>query len=662
MLHFTSSPQPPQEVGSETTIPEASPVPAEHPETESNGNENTFASLALSDNVFRAIEMSGYTSPTPIQTQIIPHMIQGRDVLAQSETGSGKTAAFALPILSRLKKKSRRPQALVLTPTRELAIQVSTSFETYGSQIPKFKIATLYGGQSYDPQLKQLRRGAQVVVGTPGRVIDHLKRGTLDLSGLRTLVLDEADEMLNMGFLEDVEQVLSHTPDEQQVALFSATVPDPIRKIAERYLEDPAKIKIKKKTATAESIRQRALFVSPRDKVNVLKRVLDFERTDGVIVFTKTKATTVSVAERLLRDGVSAVALNGDMPQNARERTVDRFKAGQLDVLVATDVAARGLDVKRVSHVINFDLPHDAESYIHRVGRTGRAGAKGEAIIFLTNAQRRHLRLIERATKQTIEVIDPPSADQINEIRIERFKQRIAEVTAARDLTMFKDLIESYAAESGQPMELIAAALAHIGQNGKPFLERDRPNPSRSESFDRDERPRSDRKNKRERPSKSRRMGTPKPGMERFRLAVGRRDGVQPKNIVGAVANEAGIDSEFIGPIEIRDSHTVIDLPEGMPKDIFNTLQRTRIMGKPIRIARWREDGGSDDQFERGDRRGRGERSNRNDRSSRGKSKRDDRPQGKRKKNKQAEAKSFGKKPKKGKKKDKRKSFSAKRG
>ncbi|NNE00702.1 MAG: DEAD/DEAH box helicase, partial [Pirellulaceae bacterium] len=448
----------------------------------------TFSDLPLSDAVKQAVKMSGYETPTPIQAEIIPHMLAGRDLLAQSQTGTGKTAAFALPILSRVNTKRRAPQVLVLAPTRELAIQVANSFSTYAACLPKFNVMAIYGGQDYEPQLRQLRRGVQVVVGTPGRVIDHIKRGTLDLSSIECLVLDEADEMLNMGFLEDVEFVLEQTPDKRQIALFSATLPAPIRKISERYLVDPAKVTIKKKTMTADSIRQRALFVTPRDKVAVLKRILEAESTDGVIVFTKTKDATITVAEQLVREGLSAIALNGDMPQKVRELTIDQLKSGKLDILVATDVAARGLDVTRVSHVFNFDLPHDTESYIHRVGRTGRAGRKGEAIIFLTNGQRNKLRMIERVTKQPIEVVQPPSTDQINAFRVERFKQRITDVTGARDLTMFKELIAEYAEETGKPMEQIAAALAHISQQGRPFLMKDLPQPKRRDRNDRGQR------------------------------------------------------------------------------------------------------------------------------------------------------------------------------
>ena len=429
-------------------------------------------------------------------------------------------------------------------------------------------------------------------------MIDHIKRGTLDLSDIECLVLDEADEMLNMGFLDDVQFVLEQTPAERQVALFSATLPAPIRSIAQQYLNDPARITIKKKTMTADLIRQRALFVAPRDKIDVLTRILEAEETDGVIVFTKTREATVTVAEQLKRHGLSAVALNGDMPQKIRERTISQIKTGQLDILVATDVAARGLDVSRVSHVFNYDLPQDSESYIHRVGRTGRAGRKGEAIIFLTNGQRHKLRLIENTTKQPIEVVQPPTADDINAMRIVQFKQRITDMTAGQDLTVFKQLISEYAEESGKPMEMIAAALAQIAQDGRPFLMTDRPR--RNEPFRdqrRDERGGSDRFERNdsekfaERPRRNersggRQAGPPQNGMDRYRIEVGRDDGVKPGNIVGAVANEGGIDGEHIGPINIHDSYSTIDLPEGMPRDVFQTLQQTRVAGKQLRLSR----------------------------------------------------------------------------
>lgn len=538
-----------------------------------------FAGLPLSREVLRAVEMAGYDAPTAVQSEIIPLMQDGRDVLAQSQTGTGKTAAFALPILSRLDICRREPQTLVLTPTRELAIQVAKSFSSYGKALPGFSVAAIYGGQDYEAQFRQLKRGVHVVVGTPGRVIDHIKRGTLRLGGIDCLVLDEADEMLNMGFLEDVEFTLERTPEGRQIALFSATLPPPIRRLAQRYLNDPAKVTIEKKTMTADSIRQRVLFVAPRDKLDALTRILEVEETDGVIVFTRTREATVSVAEELTRRGLSAVALNGDMHQKARERTIERLRSGQLNVLVATDVAARGLDVSRVSHVFNFDAPHDAQSYIHRVGRTGRAGRNGEAIIFLTNAQRSKLQVIERATKQPIEVMEPPSAEEINTLRMKRFKERIANAPAGRELRMFEALISEYAEESGTPLETIAAVLAQLAQGDAPFFLQDRPRRSHREQSS-EPKPRGGK----------RRLLPPRPGMVRYRVEVGREDGVKAGNIVGAVANEGGINGADIGPIEIHASHSTIDLPEGMPAETHSVLRKARVGGKKLCLTRAGED------------------------------------------------------------------------
>ncbi|TWU01067.1 DEAD/DEAH box helicase [Stieleria varia] len=558
--------------------------------SDANSDKNTatgFAALKLCDRVHQAVEQSGYDTPTDIQSEVIPHIMAGRDVLAQSQTGTGKTAAFALPLLSRLSLTKRAPQVLVLAPTRELAMQVADSFATYSEHMSGVRVAAVYGGQDYEIQFRQLKRGVHVVVGTPGRVIDHIKRGTLDLSELDCLVLDEADEMLNMGFLEDVQFVLDQTPERRQVALFSATLPAPIRAIADRYLNDPAKVTVKTKTVSAESIRQRAVFVAPRDKLDVLTRFLEAEKTDGVIVFTKTKDSTVQVAEQLCRQGISAVALNGDMPQKVRERTIEQLKDGRLDVLVATDVAARGLDVRRISHVFNYDLPHDSESYIHRIGRTGRAGRTGEAIIFLTNAQRNKVRLIERATKGTLEVVQAPSSEQINALRVEQFKQQITAVSAEQDLTMFKQLLVDYSIETGKSMEMIAAALAQISLQGRDFLMKERPKRAKThEAPGREDRAFDGRSDDDRGPRRPRYEIRPvEEGMLRYRIEVGRRDGVKPGNIVGAVANEGGIDSEFIGPITINDGYSTIDLPQGMPTTIFETLQKTRVCGKVMRIS-----------------------------------------------------------------------------
>jgi ATP-dependent RNA helicase DeaD len=569
-------------------------------------DEPLFANLSLREEVLEAVLKSGYEKPTAIQAEIIPHMLAGRDVLAQSQTGTGKTAAFALPILSRIKIGQKKPQVLVLTPTRELAIQVARSFSTYASCLPRFAVSAIYGGSDYTAQFRQLERGVEVVVGTPGRVIDHIKRGTLDLSELKCLVLDEADEMLNMGFLDDVKYVLEQSPDGRQIALFSATLPAPIRTIAQQYLNDPARITIKTKTMTADSIRQRALILQPREKIDVLKRLLDVETTDGVIVFSNTKDMTVTIAEQLNREGLKAVALNGDMPQKTRERTIEQLKAGVLDILVATDVAARGLDVTRVSHVFNYDVPQDNDSYVHRIGRTGRAGRTGEAFIFLTNAQRGKLRFIERTTKQTIEIVQPPTAGDINAIRIKRFTQKISEAAAAAgdDLKFFEEMITKFSEESETSVVTIAAALAQIGQNGRPFLAKDR---APRKEFDRNdrqdnrgERGNAERGKSTPRPggdasrgrSDNRQLGPPEAGKDRYRIAVGWNDGVKVGNIVGAIANEGNIGGEHIGPIKIHDSYATVDLPAGMPLEIFNTLKRTRVAGKPMEMILANDDRG----------------------------------------------------------------------
>jgi ATP-dependent RNA helicase DeaD len=543
-----------------------------------------FRDLGLRREVELAVEMSGYIEPTSIQSEIVPWMLQGRDVLAQSQTGTGKTAAFALPILSRLDEKLGGPQVLVLTPTRELATQVAKSFETYGACLPNLQVAAIFGGADYAPQLRKLKRGAQIVVGTPGRVLDHIRRGTLRLDGIRCLVLDEADEMLNLGFIEDVELVLSQTPAEKQIALFSATVPEPIRKIADQYLRDPASVRIGRKALTAESIEQRCVFVEERDKLELLSRLLELEPTDGVVVFTKTKDATLRVADKLIARGLRAAALNGDLPQTRRQHTVDQLKSGQLDILVATDVAARGMDVPRISHVFNFDLPHDGEAYVHRIGRTGRAGRHGVAVIFLTPRQRSKLRLIEKVTRQKIHLVEPPTVEEINAARISRFKQQVEQAAQRTDIALYRKVIEDYQQQSGQPLELIAAALAHLAQAGSPLLVKDEL-PSATEAS---RAPRGGTRSHGEDTGYGRRSRKtprqPPAGMQRFWLGVGQKDGVKPGNIVGAVASEAGIRGSDIGPIYINDAYSTIDLPADLSAEALRTLQRTWVSGKQLRI------------------------------------------------------------------------------
>ncbi|HET6654712.1 MAG TPA: DEAD/DEAH box helicase, partial [Gammaproteobacteria bacterium] len=506
----------------------------------------------------------------------IPPLLEGRDVLGQAQTGTGKTAAFALPILSRLNLRKKKPQALVLAPTRELAIQVAEAFQRYAAGIKGFHVLPIYGGQSYGPQLAALRRGVHVVVGTPGRVMDHIKRGTLTLDGLDWLVLDEADEMLRMGFIDDVEWIFDHTPPERQVALFSATMPSAVRRIAKTHLRDAAEITIKARTSTVTNTRQRYWLVSGLHKLDALTRLLEVESFDAMLVFARTKKSTEELAERLEARGFACAALNGDMQQAQRERTVARLKAGKLDILIATDVAARGLDVERISHVVNFDIPYDTESYVHRIGRTGRAGRSGEAILFVTPRERRMLGAIERATRQPIEPMQPPSVEAVNDQRVARFKQRISDRLAADDLDEFKTLVAQYERDHEVSAIDIAAALASLTQGDTPLLLE----PGKADRAPRFE-PESGPRKKSARKSRA-----ADADMETYRVEVGHAHGVQPGNIVGAIANEAGLDSQYIGRIDIRDDHSFVDLPQGMPKETFNELKKVWVVNQQLRISR----------------------------------------------------------------------------
>ncbi|MBM81843.1 MAG: ATP-dependent RNA helicase [Planctomycetaceae bacterium] len=551
-------------------------------------NSLPFDEFELRSELKQAVADAGYKTPTPIQAEIIPQLLEGRDVLAQSQTGTGKTAAFALPILSQIDTSLREPQVLVLAPTRELAMQVSRAFETYGAHLQNLNVTAIYGGQDYGIQFRQLKRGVHAVIGTPGRIIDHLKRGTLDLSGIKWFVLDEADEMLNMGFLEDVQLILEHASEQRQVALFSATLPKPIREISKQYLNEPARITIKSETMTVAAIRQRALFVRPAEKVDALTRLLEVEDADGVIVFANTRDSTVAIAEKLNRAGLSAVALNGDMPQRVRERTIQQLKSGQLQILVATDVAARGLDVPRVSHVFNFDVPQNNEAYIHRIGRTGRAGRAGEAIIFLTNGERRKLRYIEQATRQPIEVVAVPTAEEINQRRVERFSKQIAETVQTCDLSTFERLTLKVADESNLPMQTIAAALAQMAQNGRDFFVKDKPKKKRSRDDrfeDTEQEPSRKRKGGKRSRTDRNDTGEIEAGMQRYRIQVGWADGAKPGNIVGAIANEGGIAGAEMGAISIQRNYSTIDLPEGISDEVLAVLHHTRVAGKQLRIS-----------------------------------------------------------------------------
>jgi ATP-dependent RNA helicase DeaD len=566
-----------------------------------------FRDLALSEPLIKLLAELGYESPTPIQSATIPHLLGGRDVLGQAQTGTGKTAAFALPILSQIDLSQTKPQALVLAPTRELGIQVAEAFQRYATHMPGFHVLPIYGGQSYGPQLSALRRGVHVVVGTPGRIIDHLEKGSLDLSLLRNLVLDEADEMLRMGFIDDVEAILKKMPAVRQTALFSATMPHAIRRIAQTYLKDPVEVTIEAKTRTADNIRQRSWEVSGMHKLDALTRILEAEPFDAMIVFARTKLATDELAEKLQARGFAAAAINGDVVQAQRERTIQQLKDGKIDILVATDVAARGLDVERISHVLNYDVPHDTESYVHRIGRTGRAGRSGEAILFIAPRERNLLRAIERATRQPITPMELPTVADVNDVRKSKFKQQITDTLAGGELTEFRKLIEDYEREHNIPAIEIATALAKMARGDVPLLMEPPKFEAKKRAFDRDvaaatdkfakpsrfdkpergERPaRAERPERPAFPKKQREPRTPDAGKSTFRIEVGYDHGVKPGNIVGAIANEAGLDAKHIGRIEIFEDHTLLDLPDGMPPEIMSHLKTVWCAGQQLRITR----------------------------------------------------------------------------
>jgi ATP-dependent RNA helicase DeaD len=556
-----------------------------------------FSELQLGAPLERALRDVGYEVPSPIQAATIPLLLANRDVLGQAQTGTGKTAAFALPILARLRVAASAPQALVLAPTRELAIQVAEAFQRYAAHIPGFHVLPIYGGQSYGPQLSALRRGVHVVVGTPGRVIDHMEKGSLDLAHLTTLVLDEADEMLRMGFIDDVERVLKQTPPTRQIALFSATMPAEIKRIAKTYLREPAEVTVAAKTSTADNIRQRYWLVSGMHKLDALTRILEAEPFDGMIVFARTKMATEELAGKLQARGFSAAAINGDLQQQQRERTISQLKDGTIDILVATDVAARGLDVDRISHVINYDVPTDPESYVHRIGRTGRAGRKGEAILFITPRERGLLRSIERSTRQTVAMLELPTIQAVNDVRVTRFKEQITETLAGGGLDLFAAIIADYERETDVPAVDIAAALAKMSRGGVPLLlakaEREpekiferAPPAAKSKAYDTGKRNaplhQSDKAD-----GGPGTPAAPRPlqaGNTTFRVEVGAAHGVKPGNIVGAVANESGLDARHIGRIEIFDTFSLIELPAGLSKKIITHLQTVQVSGRALRI------------------------------------------------------------------------------
>lgn len=554
--------------------------------TDPQNTDIRFSDMNLSKPLLEALEQVGYENPSPIQAQAIPHLLEGHDLLGHAPTGTGKTAAFALPLLSRIDLRRNEVQVLVLAPTRELAIQVAEAFQRYASKIQGFHVMPIYGGQDYSVQIKRLKRGVQVVVGTPGRVMDHMRRGTLKLGGLRALVLDEADEMLRMGFIDDVEWVLEQLPTERQIALFSATMPREIEKIARQHLRNPKEISIKSRTATAETIRQRFWLVSGLHKLDALTRILEAEAFDAVLIFVRTKIATTELSERLKARGYAAEALNGDMPQRQREHMVERLKSGKLDILVATDVAARGLDVDRVSLVLNYDIPHDTEAYIHRIGRTGRAGREGDAILFVAPRERRMLKAIERATRQDIAPLELPSTELINNKRIAKFKQSITDVLARGELEFMQSLLEQYQQEHDVPAMQIAAALAKASLgDSQLLLAPDKPHsrPDRSQKSDRG----SDKGHGKPHRSKSAKHKMPDgEGSETYRIEVGRKHNVKPGNIVGAITNEAGLDGRYIGHIDIQENFSLVDMPGGMPNDIFQDLKKVRVAGQRLNITR----------------------------------------------------------------------------
>ncbi|MDQ1513638.1 MAG: ATP-dependent helicase DeaD [Microbacteriaceae bacterium] len=563
----------------------SSPDSTGQAESDSAPAERSFADLGLDAPLLKALKDVGYETPSAIQAATIPSLLAGRDVVGRAQTGTGKTAAFALPILSRLDLAQSSPQALVLAPTRELALQVCEAFESYAAHLKGVRVLPVYGGQGYGVQLSALRRGVHIVVGTPGRIMDHLDKGTLDLSRLKYLVLDEADEMLKMGFAEDVATILADTPADKQVALFSATMPAQIRRISAQYLHDPDEITVETTTTTSANTTQRYLVVSYPQKVDALTRILEVENFEGMIVFVRTKNETETLAEKLRARGYTAAAISGDVPQVQRERTVNQLKAGKLDILVATDVAARGLDVERISHVVNYDLPIDTESYVHRIGRTGRAGRSGEAISFVTPRERRLLTAIEKATRQPLKQMHLPSAEDVNATRLTRFDDQITSALEQHErIVRFRDIIGHYVEHHDVPEVDVAAALAVVAQGDTPLLlspEEDRP-----QRFDRDDRPGRDRRDDSERPERRSRPSGPR---ATYRIEVGKRQRVEPRQIVGALANEGGLSREDFGGIDIRPDYSLIELPADLSSDVLDRLSGTRISGKLIQL---RPDGG----------------------------------------------------------------------
>jgi ATP-dependent RNA helicase DeaD len=543
----------------------------------------TFADLGLPANLLKAIEKVGYEAPSPIQAAAIPALLDGRDLIGQAQTGTGKTAAFSLPLLAAIDLKVAKPQLLVLTPTRELALQVAEAIQTYAHDLKNLHVLPVYGGQGMEVQLRSLRRGVHVIVGTPGRIQDHLRRRTLDLSGIKALVLDEADEMLRMGFVEEVEAILEETPAERQTALFSATMPRAIQSIAQRFLRDPEHVQIAAKTATVDTINQRYVAVTGYNKLEALTRILEVEDFDAMLIFVRTRSMTMGLTEKLEARGFAASPLSGEMSQDARQRTVDRLKKGKLDVIVCTDVAARGLDVERVTHVVNYDIPIDPEAYVHRIGRTGRAGRKGEAILFVARRERRLLQTIERRTRQPIERMAVPTGADIGKQRINQLKEMLTQTIDDTELGFFEAVVESYLEEradaEGDALELsaqkVAAALIYRYQRERPLVVAER----RLEDDDRGQRQQNRREGR-----DARVQGDAEGRTQRYRLDVGRTHGLEVRNVVGCIANEAGLASRHIGKIRIHDEYTTVDLPLGMPNDVVGHLGQAWVCGRQLRM------------------------------------------------------------------------------
>ena len=570
---------------SASTLTESSDTELFTTTIESSTPESGFDGFGFSDALLKTLADKGYTDPSPIQKAAFPDLMLGRDLVGQAQTGTGKTAAFALPLLERLQSGQKTPQVLVLAPTRELAMQVADSFKAYAAGHPHLKVLAVYGGSDFRSQISALRRGVDVVVGTPGRVMDHMRQGTLDTSGLRSLVLDEADEMLRMGFIDDVEWILGQLPEERQVVLFSATMPSEIRRLSKRYLKDPAEVTIRTKDQEGRRIRQRSITVPMPHKLEALQRVLDACGGEGVIIFARTKAITLTVAETLEAGGHQVAVLNGDVPQNQRERTVERLRGGSVDILVATDVAARGLDVDRIGLVINYDMPFDSEAYVHRIGRTGRAGRTGEAVLFVTPRERRFINNLERATGQPIEPMEVPGNTAINQGRLDRLHKRLVDAAQqpranADEEALLKELLQRIGTELELSSEQLAYAALSLAIGSEPLLRQQGDDDwiHNTQRRDRDRGERRERRN--DRPARP-----PEDNMQRYRVEVGHRDRVKPGNLVGAIAGETGLQGRLIGRIQIFDNHSLVDLPKGMPEDVYNNLRRLRVMNRELQIT-----------------------------------------------------------------------------